>query len=259
MPKLSTFGRAIQLCGLTQSEAAKFTNCSPKTIRKWCSGEAQPSALAWKVIIELYSDIQLVAFNTRESFIDNGIPDLAWRSVAAAGDEEFPDGCEEIAGTAALLDAAWEQIHEEEFASHGDDDGEGIPQANTEEPSPPEESSPTLDHLRQFVADDPSLKGRTLSVEENRDFIARTFCDGAAWNDLKKDEQRGLLFFGMINFLGVWVRGRHGKAKADEFYEAFEGDDYAHLIDAAYLAINDMMAVFDSAEASIRTQRGDIH
>ena len=102
---MSAFKRALQICGLSQREAAVFFDVRIDTIKSWSAGRNPVPPGAWQMLADLFEQIQDAAEGALEHMAENGIDERAFANISAdTVNNELPNesACE-AAGAMALL------------------------------------------------------------------------------------------------------------------------------------------------------------
>ncbi len=102
---MTTFKRSLQACGLSQSEAAEFFGVSLQSVKDWCRGKSVPKPGVWKMLSDLYADIQDHAEYGADVMDAEGIRPEAYSNIAVdIGHDTLPnESTREMAGAVALL------------------------------------------------------------------------------------------------------------------------------------------------------------
>ncbi len=102
---MSTFGRSLQICGLSQQGAADFFDVRLDTVKSWSSGRRQPPAGVWKMLAALYKSVEEHGEHAAHVLELDGIPAIVYSSLAAdfGGDDLPSEGPREVAGAMGLL------------------------------------------------------------------------------------------------------------------------------------------------------------
>ncbi len=103
---MTTFKRAIQACGLSQSEAAELLGVSLPTIKAWSRGRNPVPSGVWTMLADLFCDIQDCADFGAHVMETEGIRPEAYSNIEISGppESELPNkSTREIAGAMALL------------------------------------------------------------------------------------------------------------------------------------------------------------
>ena len=102
---MSTFKRALQICGLSQQEAAYFFDVRVDTIKSWSAGRNPVPPGVWKMLADLFEQIQDAAEGGLKHMAENGIDERAFANISAdTVNNELPhESACEAAGAMALL------------------------------------------------------------------------------------------------------------------------------------------------------------
>ena len=105
LPNMTTLKSALAICGLSQTEAARYLNVSLQTVKHWSSGRTRPRAGVWMELADLYAQITEAADFAAGHIEIEGVDPLEWGHIAADfGQKSLAHG-ENIAGAMALLTA----------------------------------------------------------------------------------------------------------------------------------------------------------
>ena len=101
---MTTFRAAIQICGLSLSEAADFLGVRPDTAKSWSQGRNAPPPGVWEMLSALYQRIEAAADHASAE-LEPGLMDRkAMNNVTADdGADPLPGGADAVAGAMALL------------------------------------------------------------------------------------------------------------------------------------------------------------
>lgn len=102
---MTTFKRSLQVCGLSQQEAAVFFDVRLDTIKNWSSGRNPVPSGVWQMLADLFEQIQDASERALEVMNENGIDHKAFHNITADTiNTELPqESAREIAGAMALL------------------------------------------------------------------------------------------------------------------------------------------------------------
>jgi len=102
---MTTFKACLNLCGLSQAEAADFLDVSIDTVKSWCSGRANPPLGVWRLLASLFEQIEDAATGAADVMEIEGIDPRAYNNIEAdvRGDELPVTGALDAAGAMALL------------------------------------------------------------------------------------------------------------------------------------------------------------
>lgn len=96
----TTFSAALQICGLSQSQAAEFLGVRPDTVKSWGAGRNPPPAGVWDMLADLYARIEMAADDARDRLPDNV---LILDNIEADDEDGLPGDGPAISGAMALL------------------------------------------------------------------------------------------------------------------------------------------------------------
>lgn len=97
----TTFAAAIQLCGLSQPQAAEFLGVRLDTVKSWGAGRNPAPGGAWEMLAELWRRIESAADNA--SMNEAISSPASYHHLAADDMDGLPGGADEAAGAMALL------------------------------------------------------------------------------------------------------------------------------------------------------------
>lgn len=109
---MTTFKSALNICGLSQSEAAEFLEVSIDRVKNWCSGRANPPKDVWTMLASLFEQIQDAADGAADLMALDGIDPRAYNNIEAdIRHDALPTaGALQAAGAMALLMAITDQV-----------------------------------------------------------------------------------------------------------------------------------------------------
>jgi len=97
----TTFAASLQLCGLSQQEAADYFDVRLDTIKSWSAGRNAVPSGVWDMLADLWRRIEDAA---DAASLDDAVMDPRARHHLSADDADgLPGGADEIAGAMALL------------------------------------------------------------------------------------------------------------------------------------------------------------
>ena len=101
---MTTFRATIQLCGLSQRQAAAYLGVSVSSVDKWCRGQRTVPVGVWTMMADLWTRIEDAADFAVLHIEDNGLDPRALQNFAADdGTDPLPEGADEVAGAMALM------------------------------------------------------------------------------------------------------------------------------------------------------------
>jgi DNA-binding XRE family transcriptional regulator len=103
---MTTFKSALNLCGLSQQEAAGFLDVSLGSVKDWCRGKTAPPIGVWEMLSDLFLRIE-GASDFASARLDPDLMDRrALNSITADdGKDPLPESSTNAAGAMALLTA----------------------------------------------------------------------------------------------------------------------------------------------------------
>ncbi|WP_300396680.1 helix-turn-helix domain-containing protein [Henriciella sp.] len=100
----SIFRSTIQLCGLSQRQAALYLDVSPSSVDKWCRGVRPVPDGVWSLLSDLWQRIEAAADFAADHIETNGLDPRALHNFAADdGLDPLPEGADDAAGALALM------------------------------------------------------------------------------------------------------------------------------------------------------------
>ena len=107
----TTFAAAIQLCGLSQQEAADFLGVRLDTVKSWSSGRNPPPAGVWAMLAQLWVQIESLAEKASDTMDVNSMTrtDLA-EVVVNDSVDPLPGHSNTAAGALAVLLAFYNEL-----------------------------------------------------------------------------------------------------------------------------------------------------
>lgn len=106
---MTTFKHTLQICGLSQREAASFLNVSPSSIDKWSRNQRAVPEAVWQELADLYTQVEEAADRAAAIMQVDGIDERAFQNISADNvGLELPEGSTNVAGAMALMIALTE-------------------------------------------------------------------------------------------------------------------------------------------------------
>lgn len=102
---MTTFKSALNVCGLSQTEAADFLGVQLNSVKKWSSGTLNPPLAVWQMLASLFEQIQDAADGAADAMALEGIDPRAFNNIEAdIRHDQLPTrGALGAAGAMALL------------------------------------------------------------------------------------------------------------------------------------------------------------
>lgn len=82
---MTNFKYSLQACGLSQTEAAEFLGKSLQSIKDYCRGKSNPPPEVWKMISELYFQVQNISDCAANALDLEGLDFRAYNNISATG------------------------------------------------------------------------------------------------------------------------------------------------------------------------------
>ncbi len=104
---MTNFKTALSLCGLSQQGAADFLGIRLDTVKKFCAGTSRPSLGIWKLLANLFEQIQDAANSVADHMSLEDIDPRTFNELEAdvSGNELPTPSTVQAAGVMALLRA----------------------------------------------------------------------------------------------------------------------------------------------------------
>ena len=105
----TTFSASLQICGLSQQDAADYLDVRLDSVKAWSDGRTSPPREVWRMLADLYLRIEDTA-DYASSMLEPGLmEDYVLMNIAAdSGLDPLPGSADAIAGAMALLIALTE-------------------------------------------------------------------------------------------------------------------------------------------------------
>ena len=102
---MTSFERALHLCGLDEEAAIDYFDQPATTVRGWIDGSREVPAAAWAMLAQLYGQLERAAARSEIMLDEAGLDPTLWNEGMGIPDraERLPHGAEITAGLIASL------------------------------------------------------------------------------------------------------------------------------------------------------------